>query len=569
MSIDMKRKIFTLALLTVCIVMALNRVNAQFVKVGKFRASLSLQNEVYWAKDKTLKPRLMSNNYISWKSSYTFNKNFVTEFGLRYEYLKNPLPGFESNRGQGLPYAYCKLSLKKVQLTLGSFYEQFGSGMLLRLYEDRTLGIDNQLFGAKILYQPIDGLRLKTLAGVQRNHFESYIGKNPLKGGAAGFDLEYDLQQHLSFLKKNNYIVQLGLAYVLKGQWQFDDIFSQDLKYMLYQPFCIAAFSPRLHIMKGGFDIFGEYALKYNDPTRGNDYTYGNGSVAMLNLSYATTGLSVLLGARRSENFDFRSFNSADGIDYRINHLLPFTPQRTYTLSALYPYATQGKGEWALQGELRYRLKKGTWYGGRYGTELHLTASYITGLRAKNPTEADLLLKGDKSLIGTNGVATNIFGFGQKYFHDFGIELSRKINKNYRFSLLYSNQSYNDFVLQGEGEMSKPILSHIFVYDGKHKFSPNVGLRTELQYSYSKQALGDWCYAGAELSLFSNYLISISDQYNINGQHYPMFSLAATQDYFRIQLSYGKTRAGINCSGGVCRYMPATEGFYLSLNANL
>ncbi|MDE6288297.1 MAG: hypothetical protein K2M00_05890, partial [Muribaculaceae bacterium] len=31
----------------------------------------------------------------------------------------------------------------------------------------------------------------------------------------------------------------------------------------------------------------------------------------------------------------------------------------------------------------------------------------------------------------------------------------------------------------------------------------------------------------------------------------------------RLSLSYGRTRAGFNCSGGVCRYVPATHGFQI------
>ena len=36
----------------------------------------------------------------------------------------------------------------------------------------------------------------------------------------------------------------------------------------------------------------------------------------------------------------------------------------------------------------------------------------------------------------------------------------------------------------------------------------------------------------------------------------------------RIQAGYGRTRAGYNCSGGVCRYVPAQKGFTISYNYN-
>ena len=47
-----------------------------------------------------------------------------------------------------------------------------------------------------------------------------------------------------------------------------------------------------------------------------------------------------------------------------------------------------------------------------------------------------------------------------------------------------------------------------------------------------------------------------------------MGSLTYAKGNHRLQLGYGRTRAGINCSGGVCRYMPETKGIYLSYNGS-
>lgn len=49
--------------------------------------------------------------------------------GIRMEYLAHPLPGFESDfKGWGVPYFHLKGRYQTAELTLGSFYEQFGSG---------------------------------------------------------------------------------------------------------------------------------------------------------------------------------------------------------------------------------------------------------------------------------------------------------------------------------------------------------------------------------------------------------------------------------------------------------
>ncbi len=45
-------------------------------------------------------------------------------------------------------------------------------------------------------------------------------------------------------------------------------------------------------------------------------------------------------------------------------------------------------------------------------------------------------------------------------------------------------------------------------------------------------------------------------------------SVTYNQGAHRIQLGWGRTRAGFNCSGGVCRYVPETKGFTLSYNYN-
>ena len=87
---------------------------------------------------------------------------------------------------------------------------------------------------------------------------------------------------------------------------------------------------------------------------------------------------------------------------------------------------------------------------------------------------------------------------------------------------------------------------------------------------YSRQAEGSWLFGLAELSVAPNWMISLSDQYNIDmtKEHYYMGSLTYAKGNHRLQLGYGRTRAGINCSGGVCRYMPETKGIYLSYNGS-
>ena len=59
-----------------------------------------------------------------------------------------------------------------MELTAGTFYEQFGSGFVLRTYEERSLGIDNSLLGGRVKANPLPGVFVKALAGKQRRYWE-------------------------------------------------------------------------------------------------------------------------------------------------------------------------------------------------------------------------------------------------------------------------------------------------------------------------------------------------------------------------------------------------------------
>ena len=73
--------------------------------------------------------------------------------GMRYESYLSAVLGFPGRfKGSGIGYRYARYAdpTGKVDFTVGNFYEQFGSGIVLRSYEERALGIDNALDGGKV-----------------------------------------------------------------------------------------------------------------------------------------------------------------------------------------------------------------------------------------------------------------------------------------------------------------------------------------------------------------------------------------------------------------------------------
>lgn len=539
---------------------------AQESLLGQWHTNIGLQSETYYATSPdAVGHRIFGRHFVS---AQVYNKHFT--IATRLEEQRCPLPGFEDGRGWGLPFVSLTGRFGAQEITVGDFYEQFGSGLLLRSYEDRSLGLDNSLRGARLALSYRDYLSLKVIGGQQRNHFDrKWRLWSPGRGALAGGDIEVSGGEYLAGLVPDLQC-RLGGSYVVKYEREDEITQIRDGRLMaLSQPNTVATWAARMSIAFGDLNLYAEYAYKGSDPSRSNNYIFRPGSVAMITASYLWGGSSLFLGVRRSENFDFRSSRSARGNDLKINFLQPFTKQQTYTLMAMYPYATSPMGEWSFQGAYSLRLPKRSLLGGRYGTQLRVALSLVQETERiwERPEWAEH--PDHPSVMGSDGYRSSFFGLGGPLYRSVDLEMSRKVSGAYSYSLLYAYQLYNQRVIEGHATNGDLVTSHIWVYDGKHKLSPKVTLRTELQYLATRQDRGDWIYGMAECSVLPYLVFSISDQYNLGstGVHFYMGSVAALTGAHRLQLSYGKTREGINCSGGVCRLMPAMEGLFLTYNS--
>jgi hypothetical protein len=517
----------------------------------KLRLSGSIQSDMLLAqKDSTTGAeatdgRFLTNTYVDLKLSSRY-----VEAGARLEYLKHPLPGFENDfKGWGVPYAYLKGRYKNAELTLGSFYEQFGSGFILRSYEERSLGIDNSLQGARLNYRPWAGVAVKVLTGRQRRYWSHN------KSWMTGADVEWNIDELFKSLQQHNTYITLGASYLNKHER--DEVIMVDPTHRLRLPLNVNAFDVRLRVQHRAFNVLAEMAIKSQDPSHDNGYIYRNGYVAMLSGSYSKRGMSLLLQAKRSTNMGFRSRRGMEGISSFVNHLPPFTMEHTYTLAALYPYATRPDGEWAYQAAAAYTFPKGSMIGGKYGTTAKVNFSHVHSVRKNGAGE-----------IGTDGYGSPFWAWGDDtYYQDIDFQVEKRIAKDTKLNLMYMYQRYNQTLLEGHGGM---LNSHIFVADVKQKLAPNTTLRVEGQYLASKDGDKDWLFGLAELSLAPHWMFTLSDLYNVGNTrvHYYQGYVTYSGGAHRLQLGYGRTRAGFNCSGGVCRYIPATKGLTLSYNYN-
>ncbi len=511
----------------------------------------SIQSDVLFPQEDT---KIGAQKYDEWALTNTYadlhmlSKN--VDVGARVEFTRFPLPGYEKDfKGWGLANIYAKMHTDKLEITLGNFYEQFGSGFILRTYEERSLGIDNSLLGGRVVAKPLKGVTLKALSGYQRRYW-SY--NDALVSGG---DVELSIDQWSKAMQDNGTFVTLGGSFVNKHE-RAEDVFV-DISHKLNFPENVNAFDVRARVQKGNVSVLGEYAQKSQDPSFDNGYTYGKGHVAMLSASYSKRGMSLLLQAKRSENMAFRSARSMNGTSSFINHLPAFTLDHTYALAALYPYATQPDGEWAYQVELGYNFKRKTVLGGKYGTNVKVNYSHVHAIDNEGTR-----------VMGTDGVGSAFWKWGNSmYYQDLNVQIDKRLTKDFKINLMYMNQFYNKTVVEGEGGM---IHSNIFVADGKYKFNNKLTLRGELQYLTTGEDEGDWAFALLELSVLPHFMFTVSDMYNCGDTdiHYYQGLVTYNVGSHRIQAGYGRTRAGYNCSGGVCRYVPASKGFTISYNYN-
>ena len=236
----------------------------------------------------------------------------------------------------------------------------------------------------------------------------------------------------------------------------------------------------------------------------------------------------------------------------------------------MYPYATQTTGEFGFQGQATYTIPKNTKLGGKTGITFSLNYSQVNSI-GKDPIN-DTTYIGEP---GTLGYSSSFFSMGDDvYYQDLSFEVTKKFGKKVKGIFAYLYQTYNKDVIEGHYNEYGSVYSNIGIADVSFYLSKKTTLRFEAQGLWTKQDKGDWLAGLLELTLAPNWFFTIQDQWNYGNAetsqriHYYLLSAGYTHKTSRISLSYGRQREGILCVGGVCRYVPASSGFTLSLSTS-
>ena len=484
--------------------------------------------------------------------------------GIRYESYLNTLEGYPTSfSGTGIGYRYLSWNSDNVGVTIGNFYDQFGSGMIFRAYEERQLGIDNSLDGIRLTYEPVNGVYLKGMVGKQRHIFmDGLVNGN---GIIRAFDSELNLNELLYSSNSWKFKATVGGSFVSK--------FNTDNNTNFFDlPKNVGASSVRVNLRYNKIRFSGEYVHKINDPYPDNqdsrfNYIYKNGEGILLNLGYSTKGFAVDFSAKHMDNMLWRSTNVNVGpTDLLIGYLPALTKQHTYNLAAtLYPYATNFYGEIAYQLDVLYKIPKKTTLGGRYGTSvaINFATAYVP--------ERNFI---DDMETTRNSYTTSFFARSDSILlQDFNVEIKRKINKKLKFSLNYFNFIFNDDAVK-VANYYKIINAQIAVMDLTYKINRHHSLRFETQAMWTDEDKGDWLFGQIEYTFSPHWYIAVLDQYNSGNDdlkkrvHYGLISAGYINGSHRFSFQYGKQRAGVFCVGGVCRAVPASNGLTFSFTSS-
>ena len=484
--------------------------------------------------------------------------------GIRYESYLNTLEGYPTSfSGTGIGYRYLSWNSDNVGVTIGNFYDQFGSGMIFRAYEERQLGIDNSLDGIRLTYEPVNGVYLKGMVGKQRHIFmDGLVNGN---GIIRAFDSELNLNELLDSSNSWKFKATIGGSFVSK--------FNTDNNTNFFDlPKNVGASSVRVNLRYNKIRFSGEYVHKINDPYPDNqdsrfNYIYKNGEGILLNLGYSTKGFAVDFSAKHMDNMLWRSTNVNVGpTDLLIGYLPALTKQHTYNLAAtLYPYATNFYGEIAYQLDVLYKIPKKTTLGGRYGTSvaINFATAYVP--------ERNFI---DDMETTRNSYTTSFFARSDSILlQDFNVEIKRKINKKLKLSLNYFNFIFNDDAVK-VANYYKIINAQIAVMDLTYKINRHHSLRFETQAMWTDEDKGDWLFGQIEYTFSPHWYIAVLDQYNSGNDdlkkrvHYGLISAGYINGSHRFSFQYGKQRAGVFCVGGVCRAVPASNGLTFSFTSS-
>ena len=500
-----------------------------------------------------------SNDYL--KLDYVNGRFSV---GVQGEAYLPALQGYDDLRNNGFDKPKVMLASKYIQwqdanysVMVGDVYDQFGNGLIFRSFEDRQLGINNSIEGGRVTATFGNIVSVKALFGRPRlyssanGYSRGWIGSQYARSTVGGADLSVSLSD---IIGSEELMMSIEGSYVNRRERLDRELGGLNYGTDYFPYFELTSpnmnmYSARLNLDYKGFTLRGEYAGKGKDISSGAVLgKAAKGSAVLAELGYNVGGLSVSAQVRRLEMMgtSLSLYGNLGVMGNTLNYLPALTRQHTYMLAALNPCQMNAEGELAVQADIYYTLRSKQ-SRQRYW---NFHANFSTAYTLKSYQTAS----GKRELL----------------WSDVNVDVERQWNKQWKTTLMFSRQEWNTSHGQGPALPSTTYASNIFVGDVMYKINKKFSLRMEAQYLLSNDYEGDWVAGLVEFNVAPHWSVFFSDMYNLGTTktNYYNGGLSFTHNRTRVQVSYGRNRAGYVCSGGVCRYQPAYTGVNLMLTTS-
>ena len=485
-----------------------------------------------------------------WLTLITNYKNW--EVGVRLDAFEssNLLNPNASYSDYGLGMAYVQYRRNKLDLTLGYIYDQIGSGIIFRSYEERPLLIDNALVGGRGIYQLGENIEIKGFYGRQKQLFDIY--PNTIRG--------FSVDGYFSLGKENVVSISPGIGYInrLLSQETMDGIV-QVLKTYTEQDRVIPKYNAYMGTIYNtltykGISWHTEFAIKSSDlhfdpnairteitGTRVfGKYVKEPGTVLYSSLSISGKNLGITIEAKRTSRFNIR-IDPLQRLNFGLlSFIPPMNRQHTYRMLSRYAPATQDLSETALQIDIQQSLSK------RVKWQLNLS-----DIRTN---DNDLLYR--------------------EFYMNLHYSVPRKWSLMGGIQIMEYNQEV--YEIKPEVDNIRAVTPYV---EFSYRLDRKKSLRGELQWMSTDQDYGSWLFSLLEFSLAPHWQFELSGMYNIDpgpssptdpesGMKerilYPSIGVTYTQGNKRYNLRYVKQVEGVVCTGGICRLEPAFSGLRMS-----
>jgi hypothetical protein len=422
----------------------------------------------------------------------------------------------------------------KLTLTAGHVYDQIGSGILYRAYENRALLIDNALFGIQAKYKLTNDIVVKGFSGQTRNLFDKY--KPTIKGLSAEGDFDY---------KKSHFTPGIGVVNRTLDKASLDNVVNivnslelQDRFVPKYNYYAATLYNT---LTSGDFTVYTEAAVKSTEAIKDfrDSLINANGSVLYANIGWNRKKVGLTLAAKRTENFALRTSPNEPILRAFTNWQPVMAAIRPQRVIARYTPQSQDLSEQSIAATVNYTHNEKYNYSGSY--------------TAINDLQGNKLYR-------------EIFG-----------ELTTTAIKNTEMQVGVQVMEYNQEVYQLKGKFFNSVT--LFA-EATYKISEKRSVQGNFQYMDAKGDYGSWLYALIEYDIAPHWSFAVGDMFNtakggnaaihpgLKAQHYPNLFAAYSYNAHRFTAQYVKQVEGINCTGGVCRYEPAFSGFKLGITSS-